>query len=86
MRGWLMVLVWSLSACGDTAPAEAPAPVEPVPSAPTPPAEAPPEDESGDEEELLPSYSEAELDAMDTPALETACYEGVTAACDRLGH
>lgn len=33
-----------------------------------------------------PSYGDAELDAMEEPELQAACFAGSTAACDRLGH
>lgn len=60
-------------------PTEAPAEAEPEPEALEPAAEP-------EEEEPLPALGEQELDAMDRPALEAACFGGSTAACDRLGH
>ncbi|WP_053230429.1 hypothetical protein [Sandaracinus amylolyticus] len=54
--------------------------VEPVPAAPDEPEEAP------DEPAPPPSFGDAELDAMDRAGLESACFAGSTAACDRLGH
>jgi hypothetical protein len=80
---WVLALTIPLAACDDP-PAAAPSPpvVEP---APTPaPEETPPPEEP--ETIVAPSYSEAELDAMDPAALEAACFQGSTAACDRLGH
>jgi len=80
-----LALALVLSACGpeqEEAPAVEAAPAE----AATEPAE---EDELFDEpeeEEPLPALGERELDAMDQPALEAACFGGSTAACDRLGH
>lgn len=79
-----LALTISVAACDDP-PAPAPSPPPPVVEpAPTPaPEETPPEDP---ETIVAPSYSEAELDAMDPAALEAACFQGSTAACDRLGH
>lgn len=37
-------------------------------------------------QDALPALDDGELDAMDEPALEAACFNGSTAACDRLGH
>lgn len=78
-----LALSLPLAACDEPPPAE-PTPPPQVAPAPEPaPAEEPP-----DEPDTLvaPSYSEAELDAMEPPALEAACFQGSTAACDRLGH
>jgi hypothetical protein len=78
-----LALTISVAACDDP-PAPAPSPPPVVEPAPTPaPEETPPEDP---ETIVAPSYSEAELDAMDPAALEAACFQGSTAACDRLGH
>ncbi len=80
------VVIAALLGCGGE-PEEA-APVEPPTETP---AEA--ETEIEDEEEELeeeddtpPSFTRAELDAMERPQLEEACYAGSQAACDRLGH
>ena len=66
-----------LAGCSDPSPAEIPAPVQPTAVTPRelvePPAEPPP-------------LTDRDLDAMDEPALEAACFNGSSAACDRLGH
>jgi len=83
MRAAIVVLLLSL-ACGpseEEAPAEAPAET----AEPEPAVEEPMIDEP-EEEEPLPALGERELDEMDQPDLEAACFGGSTAACDRLGH
>jgi hypothetical protein len=74
-----------LLACGpseqEAAPATEPAPAAEPEAAPEPEPLAEPE-----EEQPQPALGEAELDAMDRPALEAACFGGSNAACDRLGH
>jgi hypothetical protein len=77
-----LALTISVAACDDP-PAPAPSPPPVVEPAPAPEETAPPEEP---EAIVAPSYSEAELDAMDPAALEAACFQGSTAACDRLGH
>ncbi|MDQ3037718.1 MAG: hypothetical protein M3Y87_35320 [Myxococcota bacterium] len=75
-----------LSACGPRA--EEPAPPARDPSAVRAPSEEPIDEPMLDEEEMPapPSLDDAQLDAMDRPDLEAACYAGSSAACDRLGH
>jgi hypothetical protein len=87
MRPSLVLFGLALGALGCDDP---PAATE-VPTAPATPIVAPEDDEPADDEALpeevvAPSFSEAELDAMDQAALESACFQGATAACDRLGH
>ncbi|MCB9601772.1 MAG: hypothetical protein H6724_19220 [Sandaracinus sp.] len=82
MRFFALAL-FLLTACDEApAPSAPPAPA-PAPEAPAVEEEAPPPVE---DEVVAPSYSEAELDAMEAPELESACFQGSTAACDRLGH
>lgn len=80
----LLALSLPLAACDEPPPAEATPPPQVAPA----PEPTPTEEEPPDEPDTLvaPSYSEAELDAMEPPALEAACFQGSTAACDRLGH
>lgn len=87
MRALLaLAIVLASAACGPNEAEEAPA----TQAAPAAPAPAPPEEEplleGPEEDEPLPALGEEELDAMDRPALEAACFGGSTAACDRLGH
>lgn len=82
MLRWLVAGL--LLGCG--AEEAAPAPVETVEVA-----EPVPEDDLLEEDDELPdeappSYSTEELDAMERPELEQACFTGSQAACDRLGH
>ena len=82
MRAALVLAL--LLSCGpseEEAPAaEAPAEAEAEPELDEEPLIEP------EEEEPLPALGERELDEMDQPALEAACFGGSTAACDRLGH
>ena len=94
-----LLLLALLLACGpESSPVRAPA--EAPPEAPAPseePAvhgegeEQDGEDAPGPEGAVGPddaphAYDERSLDAMDHAALEAACMQGSTAACDRLGH
>jgi hypothetical protein len=77
-----LLLTLMLAGCSDPAPAvETPVIDPPEPAAP--PVEPPPVESSPVEP---PSVTDADLDAMDEPALEAACFAGSSAACDRLGH
>ena len=74
------ISLWS--ACDEETPPEPPATtveapevIEEEPEVPEPPEEADP-----------PSFTERQLDEMERPQLEAACYAGSQAACDRLGH
>lgn len=81
----LSLMVAVITACGPRA--EEPAPPARDPSAVR--AEEPADEPLLDDEEETsqpPSLSDEELDAMDRPELESACYAGSSAACDRLGH
>ena len=87
-----LALLVLLAACGPRSDEAAPAPEE-AEEAPAQAVEAV-EAESDElaepaideEEDTLPALGEAELDAMEQPELEAACFAGSTAACDRLGH
>lgn len=92
-----VVFVFALLAfaCEDEVPADPTGRASAEPAGSEPPNDEAPNGEApnGEATELdtsdqviAPSFSEADLDAMDTPALEAACFEGATAACDRLGH
>ena len=70
-------------ACDEPPPTAAPSA---PPDQPSQPQRA---DEPADEiEDEAPPAAEAPLDvdSLDQPALEAACFEGSQAACDRLGH
>ncbi|MBO6939944.1 MAG: hypothetical protein JJ863_33545 [Deltaproteobacteria bacterium] len=84
MRALALLLLLAL-ACGPSEE-EAPAAAEPQEAEPAEPEEAEPLAEEPEEDEPLPALGEQELDDMDQPALEAACFQGSTAACDRLGH
>ena len=77
-----------LTACGPKEEASPSPPARPAEAEPEAAAEEPNFDEAEEEAEEapLPALGERELDAMDAPALEAACFGGSTAACDRLGH
>ncbi len=79
-----VVVIGALLGCGGE-PEEA-APVEPPTEAPAEPEELEEVEEPEEEDETPPSFTRAELDAMERPQLEEACYAGSQAACDRLGH
>ena len=81
-----------LVGCGPDSP---PARSAPPPAAPPVPegaasdaddAEGDAPAEGRDDVEEPPAYGEGTLDEMDQAALEAACMQGSTAACDRLGH
>ncbi len=86
----VLVLAHLAFGCDDEAPADPPGRDPSEPYCSDPPDDQPTDDEpagpDSNDQVIAPSFSEAELDAMDTPALEAACFEGATAACDRLGH
>src|SRR5690606_10897165 len=72
MRRTLLTMM-VLAGCSDPSAAEAPAPVQPTTvSPPDPPREPPPAE--------APPLTDRELDAMDEPALEAACFAGSSAA------
>lgn len=80
----LRLLLLGALACGAeeaAEPAATPTPVE------QPEPEPEEEEEIEEEEEATPpSFTRAELDAMERPELEQACFAGSQAACDRMGH
>lgn len=82
------VVIAALLGCGGE-PEEA-APVEPPTETTAEPEteieEEEEEEELEEEDDTPPSFTRAELDAMERPQLEEACYAGSQAACDRLGH
>ena len=91
LTGWALAFAFAFAfafACGsaEEAPTEAPA------ASPAPPPGVPDPDpdplleEPEDEGQRPPALGEAQLDAMEQPELEAACFAGSTAACDRLGH
>lgn len=79
MRALLILLF--LIACD---PEPEPTPVAPPPVPEVEVMEPEPDDEG--EEAVTPVYDDAALDEMEERDLEAACFEGSTAACDRLGH
>lgn len=89
LAGLLTLLALACGPSSSPSPAEpAPAPVEPSTEAAAP-SEAEPDVETEPEDALPdapPSFDEATLDDMDERALEAACMQGSTTACDRLGH
>lgn len=75
-----LVTILILAGCSDpSAPTADPAPVQPTVVSP----EEPPIEPASVEP---PALTDRDLDAMDEPALEAACFAGSSAACDRLGH
>ena len=79
MTRWILAL--ALVGCADSSP-----PVEPPAPVATSAEVAEEEPDEFEEDEPEPSLSGADLDEMDRPALEAACFAGQSAACDRLGH
>ncbi len=85
----LVLLAFALCACNETRSPEAPATAHAAPTTPPAPVGQPEPEPArdpapeGDEPE-----DEAPLDVerMNEDELETACFEGSQAACDRLGH
>lgn len=79
----LFVIAMLLAGCSErSSPPPAPAPrlvEEPV-------VEEPVEEPIPEEQQEPPALTDEELEQMDQPALEAACYAGSSAACDRLGH
>jgi hypothetical protein len=77
-----LLLAIALASCGPRA--------EPAPAAraaPTPRrAESATAEEPDEPVAAPPTYFDPELDRMTRDELEAACYQGSTAACDRLGH
>ncbi|MAQ18874.1 MAG: hypothetical protein CMN30_29265 [Sandaracinus sp.] len=83
MTRWTALFVLALACGPDPDPAPSPDP------RPEPAAEVEPDpllEEDGEELEPAAPLDEAALDAMEEPELEAACFQGSTAACDRLGH
>lgn len=78
MRTLLVAL--ALLGCSD--PPTPPAPEAPVESV----LDEPPVIEDHPPAPEPPALGDEDLDAMDEPALEAACFAGSSAACDRLGH
>ena len=81
----LRLLLLGALACG----AEEAATPEPTPEPVQEEPEVEEEEELDEEDELdeaPPSFTTSELDAMERPELEQACFAGSQAACDRLGH
>lgn len=78
-----LALVGALLGCGADEPAPEP---PPEPEVEEPEQEPEPELEEEELDETPPSFTRAELDAMEPAELEQACFYGSQAACDRLGH
>lgn len=78
-----LLLMAALVGCGAEEPAM---PEPPPPEIEAPEPELEPELEDEELDETPPSFTTAELDAMERPQLEEACFAGSQAACDRLGH
>lgn len=73
-------LLLALAGCGELASTAAEA--EPTASAIAEPAEA--AEREAPTQAAPPSFDDRELDRMDEPALQAACFAGSMAACDRL--
>ena len=81
----LRLLLLGALACGAEEAQPAPEPVEEPEM--LEPDELEVEDEEDEEDEVSPpSFTAAELEGMERPELEQACFDGSQAACDRLGH
>ena len=83
LRALLMVLLVGAMACEDSAPARVQAAVA---DDDAPPQDEPPatHDEDDEPDEVAPPLGN--LDSLDEGDLESACFHGSQAACDRLGH
>lgn len=75
-----------LAACSDPSATEIPSPVQPTTVDSQEELVEPPAEAAAEPTVEPPQLTDRDLDAMDAPALEAACFNGSSAACDRLGH